>query len=83
MTYFSHKSNGQNQRRDIKCMITEAVVATYETGNDASKLSAQQTADAAQAATVASLISGGYLKANATFSYTLNELQAAYARSIA
>ncbi|WP_428304646.1 hypothetical protein [Lacipirellula sp.] len=79
--FFSTASSGVgDSRRNIKCMISGAVVASYSHSVE-STAAAWATARAAQAATIAALQAGGYIGKEPQ--YNVNTLQAAYQRSIA
>lgn len=77
--FFSVASSGLgDNKRNIKCMITDAVVASYANNQDTA--AAWATARAAQAATITTLQNGGYIQRKASY-YNLSELRDGYERS--
>jgi hypothetical protein len=85
MFYSTHKALA-NQKREMRSQISGAVIANtaHETGNPVERDAANATAAAAIATEVAALVSGGHVRAKQMISqYSVEELRAAYARSIA
>lgn len=84
--FYSEIGAATNQRRQFKNAISGSTIAnsSFETGNDTERLAANAVAATAVAATITSLTGGGFIRSKQLISqYSLEELRAAYARSIA
>jgi hypothetical protein len=83
MFYSTHSGPGNGQR-EMRSQISGATIAStaHETGNAVARDAANAAAAAAVATEVASLVSGGYVRAKQMLSqYSLEELRAGYAKS--
>ena len=84
--FYSEVSAAANQRRQFKNSITGSVIAnsSFETSNDTERLAANAVAATAVGATITSLVGGGYIRAKQLpAQYSIEELRAAYIRSVA
>jgi hypothetical protein len=82
----STHSGPSNQQRTYRSQVSGANIPTavFTHGNETERVAAQAIADAAIATEVAALVSGGHVRAKQLLSqYSLEELRAAYQRSIA
>lgn len=84
--FFSVVNSASNQKRQYKNSISGAIIANslFETGNDLERDAALAVAQTAVGVTINSLTGGGFIRSKQLISqYSLEELRAAYARSIA